>query len=304
MADNISCGPPLDQIPGNREKVMEGPGWPQNEMGCSRGGAALEKAAQRGFHPSGEDTIRQDVNEAFLLHGLPSDVLSKVVEGGFNQNYSGANAGSLFGDGCYFTQDIEKADQYTNDPESCYDDSNLLHRRLYPGGASDHPGNVCYALVCRVALGYSIRTRERFHNSTTRRHQKQCTALDEGASLKTDCTYRDMDAAGNFVQRTFSHDRGFVFEAELNARELVKVPASPEQRALGKPETNINYHSLVVETGGGVMIQGRREGGVLRFREFVTFHGEYVYPDFVVAYQRTHRSGQLPRGLAPEPEPE
>jgi serine/threonine protein kinase len=294
MADAISCGPPLNTIPGNREKIMETPGWPESEMGCSRGGAALEEAAQRGFHPSGEDTIRQDVNEAFLLHGLPSDILHKVVKSGFNQNYSGANAGSLFGDGCYLAQDIEKADQYTNEAESSYDDSNELHGMLYPGGASDHPGNVCYALICRVALGYSIRTRERFFNDTTKTSQKQCTALDEGASVKTDCTYRTMNAGGEWEMRTFSHPRGFVFEAET-ARELVKVPASPEQSAQGRPETAINYHSLVVETGGRVV----------HHREFVTFHGEYVYPDFVVAYQRTHRSGELPHAsLEPEPEPE
>ena len=145
-------------------------------MGCSRGGEALEEAAKRGFDPSGEDSIRQDVNEAFLLHGLPSDALQKVVESGFNQNYSGANAGSLFGDGCYLTQDIEKADQYTKEAEDQYDGSgNELHKMLYPGGASDHPGNVSYVLICRVAMGYSIRTRGRFFNDATRKYQKQCT---------------------------------------------------------------------------------------------------------------------------------
>jgi serine/threonine protein kinase len=298
MADAISCGPPLNQIAGNREKIMETPGWPEREMGCSRGGEALEEAAKRGFDPSGEDSIRQDVNEAFLLHGLPSDALQKVVETGFNQNYSGANAGSLFGDGCYLTQDIEKADQYTKEAEEAEDhdgSGNELHKMLYPGGASDHPGNVSYVLICRVALGYSIRTRGRFFNDATRKYQKQCTAIDEGASVKTDCTYSAMTTSGKWQPRTFSHPRGFVFEAET-ARELVKVPASPEQRAQGMPETAVNYHSLVVETGG--------TNGVIRHREFVTFHGEYVYPDFVVAYQRTHRSGQPPRSLEPEPEPE
>eukprot|EP01047_Picozoa_sp_COSAG01_P114571 COSAG01_NODE_43235_length_431_cov_20.984940_2_plen_30_part_01 len=30
---------------------METPGWPEREMGCSRGGEALEEAAKRGFDP-------------------------------------------------------------------------------------------------------------------------------------------------------------------------------------------------------------------------------------------------------------
>ena len=83
---------------------MQTPGWPEKHMGCSRGGAALEEAAHKGFDPEGEDTVRQDVNEVFLLHGLPAAILPSVVAQGFNQNYSGTNAGTLFGDGCYFAQ--------------------------------------------------------------------------------------------------------------------------------------------------------------------------------------------------------
>lgn len=50
-------------------------------------------------------------------------------------------------------------------------------------------------------------------------------------------------------------------------RELATVPSvSPPA----------NYHSLVAEIGGSLG----------RFREFITFHGEYVYPEFLVAYQR------------------
>ena len=291
MATSISCGPPLENTACNREKIMQTPGWPDNEMGCSQGGAALEHAGKRGFHPDGEDSVRQDVNEAFLLHGLPNNVLALVVANGFNPNYAGSNAGSLFGDGCYFAQDIEKVDQYINEAEPCYDGSNSLHRTLYPGGAADHPGNVCYALICRVAMGYSIRTRSRFYNAKTRQYQKQCPAIDKGASLKTECTARAMNARGEWKKHTFSDPLGFVFEAETT-RELVTVPASAE--GPGPRATDINYHSLVVETGGQVM----------RHREFVTFHREYVYPDFVVAYQRTTRAGQLPGGIEPEPEPE
>jgi hypothetical protein len=107
MVDDISCGPPLQQERPpvcSRAKIMSGPGWPDSPNGCSKGGMALEKCAKTGFDADGEDAARQDVNEAFLLHGLPHNQLAAVVQKGFNQNYSGSTAGSLFGNGCYFTQ--------------------------------------------------------------------------------------------------------------------------------------------------------------------------------------------------------
>ena len=38
----------------------------------------------------------------------------------------------------------------------------------------------------------------------------------------------------------------------------------------------IIHHSLIVEVGGHIA----------RYREFVVFHGEYVYPEYLIAYQR------------------
>ena len=52
-------------------------------------------------------------------------------------------------------------------------------------------------------------------------------------------------------------------------RELVTLPGFPRVR----------YNSLLAEKGGAVA----------RFREFVVFHGEYVYPEYVVAYKRTRK---------------
>lgn len=40
--------------------------------------------------------------------------------------------------------------------DSCYSDSDL-HQRLY-ANPSDHPGDVYYLLVCRVARGHHVRT--------------------------------------------------------------------------------------------------------------------------------------------------
>lgn len=54
------------------------------------------------------------------------------------------------------------------------------------------------------------------------------------------------------------------------------------------------HHSLLAELGGAL----------LRYREFVTFHGEYVYPEFLIAYQRCSGGAPLQRQhLAPPPAP-
>ena len=57
---------------------------------------------------------------------------------------------------------------------------------------------------------------------------------------------------------------------------------------------------------------GAFSGGVKRFREFVTFQREYVYPEFVVAYKRVRQTtslqpphnGGTTRATEPEPEEE
>ena len=44
------------------------------------------------------------------------------------------------------------------------------------------------------------------------------------------------------------------------------------------------HHSLIAELGSSIG----------RFREFVLFHGEYVYPEYLIAYQR-FKGGSLVR---------
>jgi hypothetical protein len=41
-------------------------------------------------------------------------------------------------------------------------------------------------------------------------------------------------------------------------------------------EPPLHYHSLLAELGGSIH----------RYREFVVFHGDHVYPEYVVAYRR------------------
>ena len=53
----------------------------------------------------------------------------------------------------------------------------------------------------------------------------------------------------------------------VSFRELANIPnVSPPK----------SYHSLIVERGAGHV----------RYREFILFHGEYVYPEYLLAYHR------------------
>ena len=211
----------------------------------------LGLAAVQGFERSNSDRVRLNVNEAFLLHGVPRGTLHKVLTNGLNERFSGGNMGSLFGEGTYLAEDIEKADQYADLPDTSWDGSGplkYLHELLYPRGAADHPGDVCYALICRTSLGYPIRTEARALDANGK-PTRQCVALDGKEASSTRCV--------------------FVTES---ARELVALPETEERQP-------IHHHSLIVEKGGEVH----------RFREMVVMHGDYIYPEYVVAYRRVPR---------------
>lgn len=62
---------------------------------------------------------------------------------------------------------------------------------------------------------------------------------------------------------------------DVGVRELAAIPSmSPPMM----------YHSLVAELGGNIV----------RYREFILFHGERVLPEYLLAYQRCSK-GQLVR---------
>ena len=85
-------------------------------------------------------------------------------------------------------------------------------------------------LVCRVALGFPMRTR---HNVLTV-GQAQALSMDTNEKL-----------------------------FPITTRELGAVPnISPP----------IHYHSLVAHESG--------------WHEFILFHGEYIYPEYVLAFKR------------------
>lgn len=145
----------------------------------------------------------------------------------------------------YFSEDADKVDQYVACDKAFVKQQGptkgALHARLY-GGAREqsHPGNVYYLLVCRVALGHYVRTRDA---------APKCTSLDGGA--------------GGGGAPCFARD---------NPRELAAVPS------VNPP---IHYHALLGEKGPGH----------LRHREVVLFHGEYLYPEYLLGVQRLSPKG-------------
>jgi hypothetical protein len=256
------AGPPIDSdtLPAwSREKV-ERRGLDLH--GTVRPTSRLWRASRDGFRPDKRDFCRSDVHEAFLLHGTAKKNVVKLLASGLNERYSGSTAGSLFGQGTYLAEDIEKADQYTyavdkqvgvgsdGQPST---ELEGLHKELYPNGEADHPGDVCYALVCRVAMGYSIRTQGR---RSLLPNDRQLTAMDGKAASANKCVFPEGPGR------------------PANGRVLVELPLPQGQRSF-------SYHSLIAETGGLVD----------RFREFVTFDAQnYVYPEYIVAYKRVPKT--------------
>ena len=171
--------------------------------------------------------LRVDVNEAFLMHGTKADVLISILSTGMNERFAGTAAGAAYGEGSYLAEDAGKNDQYTKvDPQ--YDGSSELHKRLYAHGVP-HPGKVFYILVCRVALGHHVRTKQA---------GRDAKSMDTGRPVFP-ISFRELDTVAG---------------------------VSPP----------VHHHSLLADN---------LDGGA-RYREFIVFHSEYIYPEYLLAYQR------------------
>jgi hypothetical protein len=164
-------------------------------------------------------TLNSDVNETYLLHGAPTCVVDKILLNGCDARYSGSNAGTMFGEGCYFAEDGCKVDQYTGVEPEEFDDGFVARDWLYPGGESEHPkgygSGVFYVVLCRVALGASLTTKHGIQNGNTKCVDPKATADGQ----------------------VFFNDRNKV----LN--EI------PEASASG---VAMPYHSLLAELGGSI----------------------------------------------------
>ena len=128
--------------------------------------------------------LQEAVDEAVLLHGTEPSKLLSILSTGLNEHFSGTSSGTAFGYGIYFADDAGKTDHYvTMDTEQNVtgwrsDEAKAvkaLHTSLYQGGRVCHPGRVFYLLVCRVATGYVVRTKDH--------HNENMTSMDTGERI-------------------------------------------------------------------------------------------------------------------------
>jgi hypothetical protein len=156
-------------------------------------------------------------------------------------------SGGLFGQGTYFAEDISKNDQYVT-VDKRFGDHPELHRELYGSLNLWHPKDVYYVFVCRVVAGQFCRTK------------------DGETQLDADPTRSD----------AIRSPLGRIFGA--SAPTPASVWSSSKRELAGIPGTSPPepYHGLLAETGGCIR----------RHREFVSFHGDRIYPEYLLAYHR------------------
>ena len=197
--------------------------------------------------------LRPECAECFLLHGCPlatdNGNLGDILQNGLDQAFAGANAGNAFGVGIYFGEDIEKCDQYTRLPANQLKRDKIeglapLFRQLYGSPRPEHD-DVLYVLVCRAIMGYSIRT------------AGVDIPMDGQLSKSAPTQPRDPNCPAPGCKSVFHQPR---------ARKKLIGVVNPRTEEQIKPL--LHHHSLIAELGARI----------LRFREFVLFNGNQVYP--------------------------
>lgn len=93
------------------------------------------------------------LSEVYLSHGTKPDIVMSLLAGGLNERFSGG----LFGHGTYFAEDVAKNDQYVS-VDSRFSQPSELHKLLY--SETRHPGDVYYIFLCRVSMGFFVRTKD------------------------------------------------------------------------------------------------------------------------------------------------
>lgn len=191
-------------------------------------------------------SLRPELNEVYLFHGTAPENVLEIVDGGFDEKF----CGGAFGCGVYLAEDVAKTDQYSTVDNAIGAGGPILaelHDKLFTQLGVEHPGDLRYAFACRTMLGHYARTDDgKYHMDGSNAARRSIFS-----SIGTD--------GGKQLSRINDIDPG--------CREL--------------------HHSLVVEkfdSAGGTKVVPSR--AVTRFREFVVFQGDRVYPEYLIAYKR------------------
>jgi len=157
-------------------------------------------------------------------------------------------SGGLFGNGSYFAEDIAKADQYVTQDKK-YGDHGDLHKELYK-----EPSSVLQQMLSSWGWGSELPE----NSDPWPGHPGQVfyvflCRVALGHHCRTLDGSTDMDTGTSLWSSP--------------QRELAAVPGTSPAEP---------YHSLLAEVGLRIK----------RYREFVVFHGERIYPEYLLAYQR------------------
>jgi hypothetical protein len=194
-----------------------------------------------------------DINEEYLLHGTKPETVHSILSGGMNERFSGG----LFGHGTYFSEDIAKNDQYVTVDRKLGDHQDL-HRELYGYTGSAASVFSLLGLAAQQDGGTGVP-----HPGDV--HYVFVSRVALGHFCRTQDGETLLDAPRQRSWFTPAGRRPSIWSSQK--RELAAIPTS------SPPE---HYHGLVAELGGVVK----------RHREFITFHGDRTYPEYLIAYQR------------------
>ena len=107
----------------------------QKEGAAEAAGAGRHPPLLTFIQPVGAPPLREEDNEAYLLHGTTEELAKLIAQRGLDPRL--ANSRGKYGQGSYLTDQVCKADQYS--------------RR----GAAGLPGAERVVLVCRAAVGWA-----------------------------------------------------------------------------------------------------------------------------------------------------
>jgi len=181
------------------------------------------------------------------MHGPNGGVLLSILSAGMNERFAGSACATAHGEGSYLAEDAGKCDQYVKIDES-FNPRSELHKRLY-GQPRAGPAKF------DPDTGKPLHPGDVFYILVCRVALGHYVRAKDGNadSTSVDTGESVFASAGN---------RGAGNRRELSTVAGVPVP--------------VHHHSFLVDAYLRNM----------RYREFIIFHSDLMYPEYVIAYTR------------------
>ena len=238
----------------------------------------VRDALAAGARETSVGAVDSSVNEVMLIHGLPAAAVGPVMETGLEPRLAGGNAGNFFGNGTYLAEDIEKADMYVKTCDTGYKQSehDSLGKQDSDKAAEQQERNQSVQKLHEQLYPNHDHPGEVYYALVCRTLLGYSVRTKGPDRLGPGMLYQPMDEGVlNEGKASVFHGPGYNL--------LEALPGyGPGRRH------QVRYHTLIGELGHCIA----------RFREFVVFESNLVYPEYLIAYQRAERE------VEPEPEPE